>query len=32
VTPLPARTAFAAVALPGGALVMLEVVAAVPEV
>ena len=31
VTPLPARTAFQAAALPAGALVMLEVVAAVPE-
>lgn len=31
VTPLPARTAFAAAALPGGALVMLEVVAAYPS-
>jgi 2-iminobutanoate/2-iminopropanoate deaminase len=30
VTPLPARTAFAAAALPAGALVMLEVVAAFP--
>ena len=30
VTPLPARTAFAAAALPAGALVMLEVVAAYP--
>jgi len=30
VTALPARTAFAAVGLPAGALVMLEVVAAVP--
>jgi len=30
VTPLPARTAFQAAALPAGALVMLEVVAAVP--
>ena len=30
VTPLPARTAFAAASLPGGALVMLEVVAAYP--
>lgn len=30
VTPLPARTAFAALALPAGALVMLEVVAAYP--
>ncbi|HSS22496.1 MAG TPA: Rid family detoxifying hydrolase [Pyrinomonadaceae bacterium] len=30
VTALPARTAFAAAALPAGALVMLEVVAAVP--
>ena len=32
VEPLPARTAFAAHALPAGALVMLEVVAAVPDV
>lgn len=31
VTPLPARTAFAALALPAGALVMLEAVAAVPR-
>src|SRR6184192_4340845 len=31
VTPLPARTAFAAHALPAGALVMLEVVAAAPD-
>ncbi len=30
VTPLPARTAFAAASLPAGALVMLEVVAAFP--
>jgi len=30
VTPLPARTAFAAAALPAGALVMLDVVAAFP--
>ena len=30
VTPLPARTAFQAAALPAGALVMLEVVAAFP--
>lgn len=30
VTPLPARTAFAALALPAGALVMMDVVAAVP--
>ena len=30
VTPLPARTAFATVSLPAGALVMLEVVAAYP--
>ncbi|HWN11942.1 MAG TPA: RidA family protein [Pyrinomonadaceae bacterium] len=30
VTPLPARTAFAALGLPAGALVMLEVVAAYP--
>jgi 2-iminobutanoate/2-iminopropanoate deaminase len=32
VTPLPARTAFAAHALPAGALVMMEVVAAYPGV
>lgn len=32
VTPLPARTALAAVTLPAGALVMLEVVAAAPVV
>jgi 2-iminobutanoate/2-iminopropanoate deaminase len=32
ITPLPARTAFAAKSLPAGALVMLEVVAAVPNV
>jgi len=32
VTPLPARTAFQAAALPAGALVMLEVVAACPVV
>lgn len=32
VTPLPARTAFAALSLPAGALVMLEVVAAVPGI
>ena len=31
VTPLPARTAFAALALPAGALVMLEAVAAAPD-
>jgi 2-iminobutanoate/2-iminopropanoate deaminase len=31
VTPLPARTAFAAASLPAGALVMLEVVAAYPS-
>ena len=31
VTPLPARTAFAALALPAGALVMLEAVAAIPR-
>jgi len=31
VTPLPARTAFAAKSLPAGALVMLEVVAAAPH-
>lgn len=30
ITPLPARTAFAAASLPAGALVMLDVVAAVP--
>ena len=30
ITPLPARTAFAAAALPAGALVMLDVVAAFP--
>lgn len=30
VTPLPARTTFAALSLPAGALVMLEVVAAAP--
>lgn len=30
ITPLPARTAFAAAALPAGALVMLDVVAAYP--
>jgi 2-iminobutanoate/2-iminopropanoate deaminase len=30
ITPLPARTAFAVAALPAGALVMLEVVAAYP--
>jgi 2-iminobutanoate/2-iminopropanoate deaminase len=32
ITPLPARTAFAALSLPAGALVMLDVVAAVPIV
>lgn len=32
VTPLPARTAFGGLALPAGALVMLEVVAAYPKV
>ncbi len=31
VTPLPARTAFAATSLPAGALVMLDVVAAYPS-
>ena len=31
VTPLPARTAFGSVALPAGALMMLEVVAAFPR-
>ncbi len=31
VTPLPARTAFATVSLPAGALVMIEVVAAYPK-
>jgi 2-iminobutanoate/2-iminopropanoate deaminase len=31
ITPLPARTAFAAAALPAGALVMLDVVAAYPR-
>jgi 2-iminobutanoate/2-iminopropanoate deaminase len=31
VTPLPARTAFAALALPAGALVMLDVIAAFPS-
>ena len=31
VTPLPTRTAFAAASLPGGALVMLDVVAAYPS-
>src|SRR5829696_3010560 len=31
VTPLPARTAFAALALPAGALVMLDAVAAYPR-
>ena len=30
ITPLPARTAFVALSLPAGALVMLDVVAAVP--
>ena len=30
VTPLPARTAFAALSLPAGALVMMDVVAAFP--
>ena len=30
ITPLPARTAFAAASLPAGALVMMDVVAAVP--
>ncbi|HVQ37460.1 MAG TPA: Rid family detoxifying hydrolase [Pyrinomonadaceae bacterium] len=30
VTPLPARTAFAALALPAGAMVMLDVIAAYP--
>lgn len=30
ITPLPARTAFAALSLPAGALVMLDVVAAIP--
>ena len=30
ITPLPTRTAFAAAALPGGALVMLDVIAAYP--
>ena len=30
ITPLPARTAFAALGLPAGALVMLDVVAAFP--
>ena len=30
ITPLPARTAFAAAALPAGALVMLDVIAAFP--
>ena len=30
ITPLPARTAFAALSLPAGALVMLDVIAAVP--
>ena len=32
ITPLPTRTAFAAAALPGGALVMLDVIAAYPTV
>jgi 2-iminobutanoate/2-iminopropanoate deaminase len=32
VTPLPARTAFAAAALPAGALVMLDVIAAYPSI
>jgi 2-iminobutanoate/2-iminopropanoate deaminase len=31
ITPLPARTAFAAAALPAGALVMMDVVAAFPS-
>jgi 2-iminobutanoate/2-iminopropanoate deaminase len=31
ITPLPVRTAFAAAALPAGALVMLDVVAAYPS-
>jgi 2-iminobutanoate/2-iminopropanoate deaminase len=31
VTPLPARTAFAALTLPAGALVMLDVIAAYPS-
>ncbi|MEA2490843.1 MAG: 2-iminobutanoate/2-iminopropanoate deaminase [Acidobacteriota bacterium] len=31
VTPLPARTAFAALSLPAGALVMLDVIAAYPN-
>ena len=31
ITPLPARTAFAAASLPAGALVMMDIVAAVPE-
>jgi 2-iminobutanoate/2-iminopropanoate deaminase len=30
ITPLPARTAFAAASLPAGALVMMDIVAAVP--
>jgi 2-iminobutanoate/2-iminopropanoate deaminase len=30
ITPLPARTAFAAASLPAGALVMMDVVAAFP--
>ena len=30
ITPLPARTAFAAAALPAGALVMMDIVAAIP--
>jgi len=31
ITPLPARTAFAAASLPAGALVMLDVIAAFPD-
>jgi len=31
ITPLPARTAFAAASLPAGALVMLDIVAAFPD-
>jgi 2-iminobutanoate/2-iminopropanoate deaminase len=31
ITPLPARTAFAAASLPAGALVMMDIVAAVPH-
>jgi len=31
ITPLPARTAFAAATLPAGALVMMDLVAAVPD-